>query len=405
MLRTVAALVVGSGSQAASNAFAAFLATVFLPPDERGAMVIALAIASLASIVCGLGTGFSFRLLLPRHNNPNRLLRSYSALTLAVCSIAAIVSIAALSFFNVNSLALTAGCGLYSAVLLFNLQLTEARFAFGELKLGAYWATANAVGGLAGTVAGLATNQHGSELLLWQASGCGLITLGNLVSMVRRRTVLFGTARHAEIRSLVRTGFSPLIWGLGIVVISKADRLVLGQHEPEGVVAAYALAVTVSEMIRLFPTAFSQLITRYLAAGKSMSQLSTMVAGSVVSAVILGIVAIPVTDWAVRSLLDPVYSLTVDLLKILVVGELFMALYVPCARALQGLGLSALTARLGVAAMVIVLPLYFWLSPAHGAHGVAVTLAGGYACLGSASAALLLIQSRKLRSDVDLRTG
>ncbi|MDV8001440.1 hypothetical protein [Rhodococcus sp. IEGM 1408] len=194
---------------------------------------------------------------------------------------------------------------------------------------------------------------------------------------------------------LILRGFSPLVWTLGILVLSRVDRLVLAKFEGPEVVAVYALGVTLSEIVRMFPTAFSQFVTREMALGASGKVILNYILLSCASAIVVGVISVPSSYFLVGRALDPVYLEAIPLLAVLLVGEVAMALYLSAARGLQGLGDASSTARIGAIAAVLALPFYALGANFFGGIGVAAVLASCYVILGVASAVLLRARLRR----------
>lgn len=382
MIKTVFALVVGSGSQAVSNSAAALLATAVLPPEERGGMVLALAVASLVSIIGGLGTGMSLRVLLPTSSAPERLLSAYLCTSVAMVAAAGgTAAVISLSLHG-NSAELGIACGVYSAVLLANLQLTELRFAIGQFKSGAYWATAGAVMGFVGVLVGVGVGVNDSSLLLYQGLGVAAVSLAHAGVLAWDKLLSLNRTGLSEVLLLLRNGWSPLIWSLGIVVLSKSERLVLGQYETSDAVAVYALGVTLAELVRLVPLAISQLVTRIAASGESLDKVWRYVVAATACSAAVGLVALPTSLFFIRGFLDPIYQGAIPVMAILLVGEVCMAIYLTTARALQGIGYANVTARIGLIVAVLAVPAYFAAGGAYGVIGIAMTLSSAYGALG-----------------------
>lgn len=395
MLRRASVLLLGSGVWAAANGASALIATSVLDPDDRGHMVVVLAVASLVSTACGFGSGIAFRMYVPRASDPGIFAFTYWCVSGALGVLSALAGSVVAWSFGLSSPALLFASAVTTFALLFSLQLSEFRFGIGEFQASGLWAAGAALSGLVGIFCAILVDGDSAVLLLLQngmiIAAC-LVNFGQLCKRGRIPTSRFSVDLA---RLLMFRGFSPLVWTLGILVLSRADRLVLARFEGPEIVAVYALGVTLSEIVRMFPTALSQFVTREMALGATGKVVSKYIIAATVSAVLMGIVSLPLSYLLVKVALDPIYLESLGLLAVLLVGEVAMAFYLCAARGLQGLGDAASTARIGTIVAVSAVPVYALGAYYFGGLGVAVVLASCYSVLGASSMILLAARLRR----------
>lgn len=395
MIRRAAILVLGSGVWAAANGAAALIATAFLAPEDRGHMVIVLAVASLVSAASGLGTGIAFRMYYPKAADAGGMTFTYWFVSGLLCLLSASIGSLAAWLLGIDSFGLLLASAVSSIALLFSLQLSEFRFGLGEFQSSALWAAGAGLAGLVGILWAVSADGDSADLLLLQNVLIICVCVVNFLQLCKSGKIAAGGYTYELAKLLLLRGFSPLIWTLGILVLSRVDRLVLAKFEGAEVVAIYALSVTLSEIVRMFPTAFSQFVTREMALGASSRIITKYIVFACASAIVVGIVSVPSAYFLVATALDPVYLEAIPLLVVLLAGEVAMALYLSAARGLQGLGDASSTARLGSIVALLALPCYAVGAGLFGSIGVAVVLSSCYFILGSFSALLLRARLRQ----------
>lgn len=379
-LSKVATLVAGSGAQLLSNAAAALLATLWLTPQDRGVMVVCMTVASIVGLTASFGIGNVYRSRLPRASGLGHgedLRRTYSV-TAATCVVAA----AALSFAGMLVLTQTgAGQGVtasYLAVTILSavvqtaqILVVEARFATGHFIAGSRWAAVAALGGFAALALAGVLGATGSVLLGAQAGVSGVVLLSATLAAARAGSLQFRRTSPRAVADFIRHGTASMGLSLGIVVMSRTDRLFLAAFATPATVAVYALGVTLAELLRLVPTAVGQLLTQKVAEGtvwatvfrtQVLTGLATMLLGGVGS--VLAWFLIPVV-FGVE------YAGARVVVVIMVLGEIAYAFLVLATRGLIGGGWSRPASIIGCVAVAVALPLYALAASAGGVLGTA----------------------------------
>jgi O-antigen/teichoic acid export membrane protein len=94
-VRTIGALLVGSSAQLAGSVGSALLATLVLPVEQRGLMVVVATIASVVGLLGGAGVGNAYRRRHPSEPDPTRLAAEFTwlaVLLVVVSGVAGAVS-------------------------------------------------------------------------------------------------------------------------------------------------------------------------------------------------------------------------------------------------------------------------------------------------------------------------
>ena len=355
--------------QITANAAAALLATKLLPAEDRGIMVLGLTIAALVSIVCAGGIGNVLRGEWAAAQLVDRpaLAVAYGSLTLWTVGAGFVVAVGATAVFGATVepklsdvlILLATGTATASQVLL--LQVTEAFFADARFRAGSSWA---AIAAVAGLVAVLAVGVfHPTAPMMMAGQGIGTLVV-SVLALVRVRSV--GTMafvgwvpKYGRLR-LMRRGAASMGLPIGMALLTRADRLVLGFFVAPSVIAVYALAATIAEGIRLAPTALAQIATHHAASGhgwKASLRLQRAALGVSAAVAVPGVILAWIT--IVPFFGEPFRSAPF-LLAILAVSELGYAILVVGTRGMVGAGwlaeaskISGLTGLASIAAYAV----------------------------------------------------
>lgn len=384
--------------QAAANAIAALIATQALGPGERGLMVLGLTISSVFGLLGGLGSGIAFRAALPAAKGRSARRGLVSSFTW--CSIAgAVLAAAGATAATAASAAWidpALGSGPYlTATASFTVsqalmaQIPDAWFADGRFSRGGLAAAAMSTGGLGGVFVALIFSHSAATVL--QAQALGIAAVGLLEITGLRRAGLVGLARPvaARLRSLLERGLPALGLTVGLTVVLRADRYLLGAMSGTTAVGIYSLSATLSEVSRILPASLGQLYLRDASTGQAAARLSPTVHRAVLAALASGLV-VAVGGWF---LIVPVFGAEFaparDLLFVLAAAEVCLAPYAVASRGLLGGGWTRAAGALGIGGGLAAIAVYGFSAAAAGAAGVAAGSLVVYAGLSAASVGLL----------------
>lgn len=404
---TVAILTTASVATAAGNSGNAFVATMALGPDNRGVMVLATLLTVTMAVVGRAGTGTALRTRLPKETHPgarHRLLVAYSWLTLLTAplvggaAVLALRATAALVDPRLGDPRLLLAAFVSASVQVVLDQLNDLRYADGQFREGAVWSVLACAAGFTGTCLAIVLLPEVWALVL--AHACGIGTVAALhwrAAWQAGRVSLVNPDRHTAL-SLFRSGFPSLGVVLGLVVIQRADRYVLGVMAGTTVVGVYSLAATLSGIASLLPLGISQLAhrdaarsgndvwpgrkLRYAAAGTLLTALPIAVAGWILLIPVFG------AEFAqARTLLVP-----------LLVAEVFLAPFYVANRAMLGGGWIARAGAIGLVFALLALACYGLAVPLWGAAGAAASSIVIYLLL---SVVTMVVLHRRIRAARD----
>lgn len=401
---TVAVLTVASVATAMGNSGTAFVATMVLGPDNRGLMVLATLLTATIVVVGRSGVGTALRTRLPKERDPggrNRLLVAYSWLTLTAAPVVGGVAVLALraaaalvdARLGEPRLLLAAFVSATAQVVLD--QLSDLRYADGQFRQGAVWSVAACGAGFSGICLAITLAPQVWLLILAQASGVGLVAALHWRAARGNGQVSLAGPDPRAARDLFRSGFPSLGVVIGLVVIQRADRYVLGATAGTAAVGIYSLAATLSGIASLLPLGVSQLAHRDAAKDGGLSwpgrKLRYAAAGTVLTAV-----GIAGAGWLlVVPVFGAEFSPARTLLIPLLVAEIFLAPYYVANRALLGGGWIVRAGAIGLAFALVSLACYGVTIPRWGPAGAAASSVVIYFSL---SVVALAVLHRRIRS-------
>lgn len=402
-VRSVSALLVGSGAQLAGSVGSALLATLILPVDQRGLMVVMVTLASFVGIVGGAGVGNAFRRRLPTEPDADRLAADYTWLVVALIVVAglagasACLAMSALADARLGSWACVVATGLAASMQVLVLFVTDARFAVGQFTAGARWAAFGAAAGFVGVCAALMADGDAALVVAAQAVSQGGVLVFAAVAATRASALAWTRPSPARIGILIGQGMRSLALPLAIVVVSRFDRIVLAVFDTAAAVAVYALAATIVEITRLAPTAIGQFTTREVAIGTNWHQLRHRMIQAGGAAAVGGVGLAVVTFVTVPLVFGSAYAEAVPLTAGLLVSEIMSALVIVSNLAIIGGGWSVEAIRLSIVAIGVAVPAYAFGAMLGGMYGVAIAKA---LIFGILAVLMWSVVRRKLTSSV-----
>lgn len=385
--KTVGALLVGSGAQLIGSVGSALLATMFLPVNQRGLMVVVMTIGAFIGLVGSAGAGNAYRHRYPSAVHPQRLAAAFTWLALALVLVSAVAAAASCALLGVFSDVRLLGGGYLLAAALAGvtqvclLLVTEARFARGDFLPAARWAALSAGAGFIGVCVALLFSADAAGVVILQSCLQGGVLLLAVLAARRSRSLVWRRARPADVRGLLNAGLRSLALPLAIIFVSRFDRLALAVGATTEVVAVYALAATIVEIARLVPTAIGQLTTREVAMGAEWLELRQRLVQAAVAASVVGAALSLISFLLVPGLFDAAYAGAPGLTIVLLISEIVSSVVLVANLAVIGGGWSTLGARVAVVAIAVTVPAYLCAAALGGAYGVAMARAAVFTLL------------------------
>ena len=377
-VRTIGALLAGSGAQLTASVGSALLATLLLPVEQRGLMVVVATIASFVGILGGAGVGNAYRHRQPSAPDPARMAAEFTWLGVGLVAASAVAGAVACAVMGTIAdprlagwtfLVATAAAG---SVQVLMLLVTEARFALGEYAAGARWAAAAAAAGLGGVCLALAAGGDAAAVIASQAACQGAVLLAAGLAATRARALAWGPPAVSGMKVFLGAGLRSLVLPVAIVVVSRFDRLALAVFGTTEAVALFALAATLVEIARLAPTAIGQITTRETATGSEWPLMRRRLLQGVAAAAAAGVVLVALAFLTVSVIFGPAYSEAPALAAVLLGSEVVSAIVIVANLAIIGGGWSTSAIRIGVVAIVVAIPLYAVGAILGGPFGVAI---------------------------------
>lgn len=387
-----AALLAVLGS--AFDGLSAVVTSRALGPYGRGAFAVTLAVAAMVALTACLGITTAGRVAL---GSPSSRLTMNHYLAVAPLHTLAAAAIGFLAAAGMVVGVVHAGSwGLALAGSAVASGLTLSSFVFDGLHgIGKHrWATgSNVAGSFAALIASLAlvSANVGSPAAYLLGLALSLAVQVAVALIVLRRATGWSLAYSSlEHRHLLRSGLPALPYLGSALATFRLDRYLVGALAGVGPAGVYSVAATVSEAARQLPNALGQVLLFGRASGKVSRHLERRARMLVVCAVAGALLLIGTTaEPIVHGLFGNDFAGAVGPLRILLVGELFIAAWLVDSRILIGGN------RLGAASMTTILSMGVLflgdavLIPQYGIEGAATASVLAYATAWLAAACLL----------------
>jgi O-antigen/teichoic acid export membrane protein len=398
-LRQLVTMSGSSAAQLACNAGAALVATRALGPDERGIMVLGVTIGSLCALLGGFGTGSAYRRQFCLQGGDRQALAS----AFARCSAAGALSAALLAVASTAASAplidsalarppflLAVGC--CTAAQTAGGQVVDAWFADGRFHRGGVAAAVTSAGGLAGVLLASGAGTA-APLLLAQAGGVAVMTAAETAALCRSGLLNWVPVSGNAVTGLLRLGAPTLGLSIGLVVVLRADRYVIGLTAGTAAVGVYSLAATLGEIPRMLSAALGQMCLRDISLGKGAPNLIRTVLLAVATTAAAGLLVVLAAWLLVVPLFGQEFGDARELLVVLVAAEVCFAPFVVASRGLVGGGWTTAAGVLGAAGAAGAIGVYGVTGSLGGAIGVAT---GSVVLYGGLSAAAWTLLRRRL---------
>ena len=375
--------------QAGGQVVFALLTTRWLPPQQRGSLILVLALASTLAVVGNGGLGIEARRLIADEGaeGGNKVLAGGRVAALVCLSVTVIVGLPVLAFAGVPITPVT-------ALLLVLISQSQASLYLSRSGLYALdrfgvvtWTTGPAsvlqiVGVL--VLQGMGLLSFASAAVLWLA-----ISAANaLILLIAFRKATGSTGSRSSAWDAYRKSLPAMPGVLGQSYVNGADRMLLGFVSDPATVAVYGAGRSLATLPMLVSNAASQISLNRGARdlGRSMGRFES--ASIILSAAMCLVLAL-LAPWLVPWLFGQQYSSAVVVTQIFM-GTAFLMTIQVLQRALsQGQGQHRRVGRnllIGAVTMTVLVPLFgAWEGAAGAAWAmlvVAAVLAGSWAVSG-----------------------
>jgi O-antigen/teichoic acid export membrane protein len=199
----------------------------------------------------------------------------------------------------------------------------------------------------------------------------GMVLMMATLAAARAGSLQFRRTSPRAVADFIRHGTASMGLSLGIVVMSRTDRLFLAAFATPATVAVYALGVTLAELLRLVPTAVGQLLTQKVAEGTAWATVFRIQLLTGLATMLLGGVGSVLAWFLIPVIFGAEYAGARVIVLIMVLGEIAYAFLVLATRGLIGGGWSRPASIIGCVAVAVALPLYAFAASAGGVLGTA----------------------------------
>lgn len=388
LLRVTARTTICQAVSTTAAAAAAVVTARHLGAEGRGVLVLYLTVGSVALLVCSLGVNTSARLLLVGSDRPigtGPFLGLCLALALLQAVVCSLIGAALLPFADVRvEIADVVLLALLGAGLLGQYMLFDALNAYGLIS------TAAAIEAVAGVtqlgvvfaLAGLDVGTAQPFLLVFVAGS--FLQVGLFIAGLARLGLALRPSVDREAwRRLVHRGRPAIAVNVGQVLAFRVDRYLIGLFLGPAAVGVYSVAATAPELLRLPTSALGQPIFHRLASGSAdLRDFRRSRAICLLTVAGLAAVVAVLAPVAVRTIFGPEFSAAVTPLRILLLGEIGIALYYIDGSTLFGLGRISDVALAAIAGLVIVTVGDLVLVPTWGIAGAAWASVPAYSAMG-----------------------
>ncbi len=356
--------------QAACLAMASILAARWLGPRSFGTYSFILTLASLVALLLGLGSGSAVRVLLTRAGDEGWLY-AYAGLSVRLLVVLAPTVLILALLLPSGSLSSASAAVLVSIGAFCTRQSVDLLHARGKSVLAI---TSAAASGLLAVVVFIALHAVGQLTAVTGLVGYGACYLLPALTVLRDRSrdpwLCHAGAVHKR-RELLEIGLPASGMQVGLLLVHRLDRVLLGLLAGPAAVGVYSIAASMSEATRLLPQAVGQ-VSFFRAGDPSRNEqlsrvraLTLVAVGSI--AVLVGLAAPRV----VHLVVGQGYDEAVTPLRVLLVGEvLFSSIFIN-SRILLARSRQRLVGTVGIICAGVASVLYLSLIDAFDAVGAA----------------------------------
>lgn len=376
------------------DALTAIVTSRVLGPDGRGLYAVSLTVAAAIGVTACLGVTTAARVALASSSSRLTMgeylgMASFHVLGAGVLGVIGTVGMV-VGVLHTGTWVLLAAAGAVAAGISSSAFVFDGMHGIGRHQ----WATAS---NLAGSFAAVLLS-----MALWQlnvgspAAYLLALAVSMLVQTVMGLWLLRrdGASRlrydRRTHRRLLRSGVPALPYLSSTFFMFRIDRYLVGVLAGVDVAGIYSVAATLSEASRQLPSALGQVLLFGRASGRVSARLERRARLVVTCAVVCAVIAIgAAADLIVRGLFGKDFAGAVQPLRILLVGEVFLSIWLIDSRLLVGSDRLARASATTLASAVVLVAGAVALIPRYQAEGAATASVLAYA-LAAASAKYLL---------------
>ena len=366
--------------QAGSAFVLGVLTARVLGPTGQGVVTSVLTVVAIVVLATGLGSGTALRVR-SRPLPSQKDLDGYALVSIVAVPVAATVSALATYFVvkEIRTVGLLALTAVLAAVLMAARQSADACQSLGRTGAAIVSALVLSSTQLLAFLVVLATGHVSVSTTIGAAIVGGGAQLVYCMGVVRGRLTTPMRPSRADAKSLVAHGIPSLGYSVGLMLLQRVYRVVLGVVAGPTAVGGYAAAATLAEVARLLPTTIGQLLfSRAAETGSITPDVRTLRRRML----FLSVLAVAVLEGAaplLPILLGEAYESSVPVFRILLFGELAMGIALMDSRISLGLGALRAVSRDTLAWVAVGLAAYIVAAQAAGPMGAAVATTGLYA--------------------------
>lgn len=378
------------------NAVIAVITARSLGPEGRGALAIVIALVSITALFSSMGLNASgrFHLVAPNHLVS---LGSYMGVACALVTLEvfvsggiAVIALPAAGLDVTHNRAVVVA--LYGGTFLAGLLCRDTCNAYGyTFRAAAGNALGSAIALLSISSLSLTHVQNVDYYVLALAGGSLVEVVAHLHKLHAQGKSFRPRIERGEWITLIRRGWPSLGLTAGQSLTFRADRYILGAFAGPAVVGVYSVAATLSEMLRLIPSALGQVA--FFRAASATASHRALDRARVLLLVIMApalVVLAWLGPWLIDLLFGSEFSGAALALRILLIGELAIMSFQIDSRVITGLGSARAAGLAGMIGLATVLIADFALIPSYEMTGAAIASVVAYIAMGVAARILLL---------------
>lgn len=377
-----------SGTTIVLNLAFSVVTAKVMGPTSRGVVAIALTIGTTTSLVFSLGTNVAARYYLPKRLS-DVTFGDYQGLGIALMVIQCGAAFGIATWLigtgrvygGITAIILTV---IYSGLSLLSYLLFDGLNAFNYVRTSQLISASGSLVQLVGVLVLWAWDSVSIDaVLLVLALGIGVQVLAALFVLTWTGHAQLPRIRRRSSVLLVRKGVPALGYNAGQSFTFRLDRYVIAGYLGPRPLGIYTVAVAGSEMLRVFPWAWGQMQVFRVASGavdpNALRRRRFYVVLAMAPLLVLWGWLGPM---AVHPLLGARYLGAVTPWRLLMIGEIGVALYSVDAAILNGMGRTKASGGSVLVALATVLALDLYMIPRWGLDGAGVASAVAYLLMG-----------------------
>lgn len=380
----------------------AILTSRVLGPEGRGVYAVTLTVAAFAAVTACLGVTTAARVLLAS-SPPRVTMGQYlGAAPLHVIGGAVtgllVTAGLVLGVLRTGSWVLVVSGATVAAGLTMSAFVFDGLHAVGRHKRATGTNTIGSLVALVGSAVLAAAGQNAASGYLLALSLSLVVQVVVGVAFLYRAVDPFSKYSWKAHRLLLRSGISALPYLSSTLVTFRLDRYLVASLASVGSAGIYSVAATMAEAVRQLPNALGQVLLFGQASGRISFRLERRARASMIAMVSITMLVIGVTaEPLVRGLFGSEFSAAVGPLRILLLGEVFMAVWLLDSRLLIGAGRLGSASATTMLSAGILLVGDLILIPLFGIEGAATASALAYASAMGAAIYMLAVDRDSAR--------